>query len=149
MNLKKILGEDVIRIGLKGETKQEIIEELLDILVTAGRVSDRREALKALMDRENKMSTALQNGLALPHAKTDVVDRLVGSMGIKPEGVDFQSIDGQPTRIFILTMSPLNRAGPHIQFLAEIGRLVGDPAMRERMLHAASAGEIAGLMPSA
>lgn len=148
MNLKKILSEDVIRVGLKGATKQEIIEELLDILVTAGRVTDRREALKVLLERENKMSTALQNGLALPHAKTDVVDRLVGAMGIKPEGVAFQSIDGQPTRIFILTMSPFNRAGPHIQFLAEVGRLVSDPAVRAKILEAKTPGEVADLMPA-
>jgi PTS system nitrogen regulatory IIA component len=142
MNLKRILTEETIRVGLKGQTKQEIIEELLDILVAAGHVRDRKEAVRALLDRETKMSTALQNGLALPHAKTDSVDRLVAALATKPEGVDFASIDGLPTTIFVMTLSPLNRAGPHIQFLAEIGRLVGDEATRARILSATAADEI-------
>ncbi len=142
MNLKRILTEETIRVGLKGQTKQEIIEELLDILVAAGHVRDRKEAVRALLDRETKMSTALQNGLALPHAKTDSVDRLVAALATKPEGVDFASIDGLPTTIFVMTLSPLNRAGPHIQFLAEIGRLVGDETTRTKILSAATADEI-------
>lgn len=146
MNLKRILTEDTIRVGLKGQTKHEIIEELLDILDTAGHVHDRKEALKALLDRESKMSTALQNGLALPHAKTESVDRLVAALATKPEGVDFASIDSLPTTIFVMTLSPLNRAGPHIQFLAEIGRLVGDDSTRAKILAATTADEIARLL---
>ncbi len=146
MNLKKVLTEDTVRLTVKGQTKQEIIEELLDILVSSGHVSDRREALKALLDRENKMSTALQNGLALPHAKVDSVDRLVAALALKPEGVDFQSIDHLPTRIFIMTLSPLNRAGPHIQFLAEIGRSIGNPEIRDRLLAARTPGEVIGIL---
>jgi PTS system nitrogen regulatory IIA component len=146
MNLKRILTEDTIRVGLKGQTKHEIIEELLDILVAAGHVHDRKEALKALLDRESKMSTALQNGLALPHAKTESVDRLVAALATKPEGVDFASIDSLPTTIFVMTLSPLNRAGPHIQFLAEIGRLVGDDATRAKIVVATTADEIARLL---
>ena len=146
MNLKRILTEDTIRVGLKGQTKQEIIEELLDILVGAGHVRDRRDAAKALLDREAKMSTALQNGLALPHAKTDSVDRLVAALATKPEGVDFSSIDGLPTTIFVMTLSPLNRAGPHIQFLAEVGRLVGDETTRAKILAATTPDEIGRLL---
>lgn len=146
MNLKRILTEETIRVGLKGQTKHEIIEELLDILVSAGHVHDRKESLKALLERESKMSTALQNGLALPHAKTESVDRLVAALATKPEGVDFASIDSLPTTIFVMTLSPLNRAGPHIQFLAEIGRLVGDDATRTKILAATTSDEIARLL---
>ncbi len=146
MNLKRILTEETIRVGLKGQTKHEIIEELLDILVAAGHVCDRKEALKALLERESKMSTALQNGLALPHAKTESVERLVAALATKPEGMDFASIDSLPTTIFVMTLSPLNRAGPHIQFLAEIGRLVGDEATRAKVLAATTSDEIARLL---
>ncbi len=146
MSLIRILTEDTVHVGLRGQTKQEIMEELLDILVAAGHVQDRRAALKALLEREAKMPTALQNGLALPHAKTDAVDRLVAALATKAEGVDFGSIDGLPTTIFVMTLSPLNRAGPHIQFLAEIGRILGDEDVRAKVLAAREPSEICRAM---
>lgn len=145
MNLKKIITEETVRLSLAGSTKEEILEELLQIVESAGCVSDHRSALSALLAREAKMSTALQNGIAMPHAKTDAVTKLVGAIALKKEGVDFGSIDGQPTRIFILTLSPLNRAGPHIQFLAEVGRLLTQPDTQNRMLAANSPSEIVAL----
>lgn len=142
MNLKKVLNENVICLNLLGDTKRAVIEELLDLLVSRGQVRDRKTALKALLEREEKMSTGMQHGLALPHAKTDAVDRLVGVIGIRREGLDFQSIDGEPSTIFILTLSPLSRTGPHIQFLAEIGRLLEEAPLREKLRQAQTAAEV-------
>lgn len=142
MNLKKVLTEDTIRLDLKAETKQELIEELLDVLVATGHVTDRKTALRLLLERENKMSTGMQHGLALPHAKCEGVDRLVAVLGLKKSGMDFQSMDHELSRIFILSLSPLNRAGPHIQFLAEIGRKISNPAIRERLLAATGPGDV-------
>jgi mannitol/fructose-specific phosphotransferase system IIA component (Ntr-type) len=136
MNLKKILSEDLVILHLQGITKPEIIGEMLDALCAAGRVRNRERAWQALMEREAKMSTGMQSGLALPHAKTDETDRLVAAIGLKREGVPFDSLDGQPSTIFVMTLSPLNRAGPHIQFLAEIGRLIHDASVRQRLLAA-------------
>lgn len=146
MNLRRILPEETIRVGLRGQTKAEIIEELLDILVSSGVVLDQAAALKALREREARMPTALQNGIALPHAKTDAVDRLIAALATKPEGVEFGSIDGKPTTIFVMTLSPLNRAGPHIQFLAEIGRLLGDEQIRTQVLNARTPDEVARIL---
>ncbi len=148
MNLKRILSEDLVRLDLKGTNKQEILREMVDIMYNAGRVLDRESALKAVEEREAKMSTGMQHGLALPHARCEAVDRLVAAIGIKREGVDFQSVDGEPSRIFVMTLSPLNRTGPHIQFLAEIGRLINQPEVRQRLLTATTpAGVIAALSP--
>jgi PTS system nitrogen regulatory IIA component len=143
MNLKKVITEDAVILPLKAVEKNASIEELVDLLVATGRIKDRSLALKDILEREAKMSTGMQNGLALPHAKTDAVDRLVAAVGIKPGGIEFQSIDGQPSTVIILTLSPLNRAGPHIQFLAEIGRLIGDAGVRSRLLTARSAADVA------
>ena len=147
MNLKKILTEETIRLSLKGETKQEIIEELLDIAVSAGQIVDRKAALYALMEREGKMSTGLQNGIAMPHAKTDGVTKLTAVMAVKKGGVEFQSIDRAPTNIFIMTLSPMLRAGPHIQFLAEISRLLSRADVREKIMQASETSEIIALFP--
>ncbi|MBP7275514.1 MAG: PTS sugar transporter subunit IIA [Kiritimatiellae bacterium] len=146
MNLKKIITEKTVTLDIRGETKQEIIRELLEVAGAAGFVSDLDGAFDALMERENKMSTAMQNGIAMPHAKTDAVTKLIGVIGLKKDGVDFHSIDGQPTRIFVMTLSPLNRAGPHIQFLAEIGRLLSQEGTTDRILAAASPSDVCELL---
>lgn len=142
MNLKKLLSEDTIIYSLKGTSKEEIIEEMVDHLVLRGRIKDRDAALKAVLEREQKMSTGMQHGIAIPHGKTDSVDKLVTAMGLKREGVDFGSMDGKPSTIFIMTISSISRTGPHIQFLSEISQVLNDPEKRERILKAQSPSEV-------
>lgn len=149
MNLKKAITQETICLHLKGNTKPEIIEELVDLLVSAGKIRDRKSAIKAILEREKKMSTGMQNGIAIPHGKTDTLEGLVAALGVKKDGVDFQSLDGQPSRIFVITLSPVNRTGPHIQFMAEISRLLNTPEIRERVLNAQNEDEIAHLLASA
>ena len=124
MNLDKIIQKEGLTLSLQSKDKQGVIEELLDSLVRADRIQNRKPALKAILDREKKMSTGMHNGLAIPHGKTETVDSLHAAIGLSPQGIDFNSQDGKPSQIFILTVSPVNRAGPHIQFLAEISRLM-------------------------
>lgn len=142
MNIKNILNPAVIRTSLQGTTKDEVIRELLDVLVAADLVSDRDEVYGALMERERKMSTGIQHGVAIPHAKTKAVKSLVACVGLKPEGVDFDALDGQPSRIFIMTLSPVDRVGPHVQFLAEVSMVIKTTEARERLLGAKSAKDV-------
>ena len=134
MNIRKILSKELISLDLQGQTKEEVIEELIDLLVASGRVSQRKPAQKAIWDREKKMSTGMQNGIAIPHGKSNCVESLAVAIGIHKVGVDFQSLDQKPAQFFIMTLSPTNRAGPHIQFLAEISRQLNEPAIRKRIL---------------
>ena len=92
------------------------------------------------------MSTGVGNGFAIPHGKTDAVNQLAAAIGVHRAGVDFASMDEKPAHIFILTLSPENRAGPHIQFLAEISRVLSRPELREKLLSAATADEILNLL---
>jgi len=146
MNLRKAIPRESISLSLKARDKQGIIEELLDLMVVSGRIPDRKAALKAILERERKMSTGMHHGLAIPHGKTDTVDSLVASLGVLPEGVEFESMDGEPSRIFILTVSPANRAGPHIQFLAEVSRLMNRSEIRESMLNAETVEQLHTLL---
>lgn len=134
MNIRKTLTKDVILPDLVGQDKEHVIDELMDALVDAGKVTHRKAALKAIWERERKVSTGMQKGVALPHAKCDAVDGLVAALGIHRKGVDFQSMDGQPVHYILLMISPANRSGPHIQFLAEISRKLNDDDVRERIL---------------
>lgn len=141
MNLKKVITPETISLDLQSATKEDLILEMLNILMAAGKIKDikdRDEALKAILARESKMSTGMQNGIAIPHGKSDVVPALIAALGVKKQGIDFGALDGKPSHIFIMTLSPDNRTGPHIQFLAEVSRQLNDPAIRERILTAQS-----------
>ncbi len=146
MNLKKVLSSDVVWVDLKADTKQGIIEEMIDRLVAAGKIEDREAALRAVLEREAKMSTGMQNGVAIPHGKTDAIKSLVAAIGLNKAGVNFDSMDGSPCTIFIMTLSPARRAGPHMQFLAEVSRLLSQPAEREKLLACRTHNEIHELL---
>jgi len=122
----KCLTEGVLEPDLKGATKWEIVDELMQILVRNGLISDPEAARSAVLQREESMSTGMQYGIAIPHGRTDAVNGLVCAVGLKRAGVDFGSIDGQPARIFVLTLSPKSAMAPHIQFMATVSQALND-----------------------
>ncbi|MDR3139327.1 MAG: PTS sugar transporter subunit IIA [Treponema sp.] len=142
MNLKTVLTKETISMHLRGTTKQEIINELLDILVRANKIQDREAALSAVMEREEKMSTGMKHGIAIPHGKSATIRDLVACIGISDLPVEFDALDHEPCRIFIMTLSPIEKTGPHLQFLAEISLLFKSSEKRQEILQAASAEEI-------
>lgn len=142
MSLKTVLSKDTISLHLKGTTKIEIINELLDILVSAKKITDRDAALAAVMDREQKMSTGMKHGIAIPHGKSTSIKDLVACIGVSDNAVDFDSLDHEPCRIFIMTLSPLEKTGPHLQFLAEVSLLFKSSEKRKEILEAREPEEI-------
>lgn len=146
MKLKKRITETQISLRLQGTGKRAIIEELLDLAMTGGRINNRQAALECLLERENRMSTGIQCGIAIPHGKSSSVEELVVSIGIHPKGINFASLDGMPSRIFIMTLSPLDQVGPHVQFLAEISRILRNEENRQAFLAATSPADIINLL---
>ncbi|MDR1863423.1 MAG: cation:proton antiporter [Treponema sp.] len=138
-DLLSLICPECTSLSLKGETKKEIITELVDLLAYRGKLLDRNLVLKDVLEREKTMSTAMQDGIALPHAKSDGAGDLAAAVGIKKEGVDFDSLDGEKSRLFILVVSPRKVSGPHVQFLAAIGTVLNDGATREEVINADSA----------
>jgi PTS system nitrogen regulatory IIA component len=142
MNLKTVLTKETINLHLKGITKEEVINELLDILVSANRIQDRDAAYAAVMEREQKMSTGMKHGIAIPHGKSATIHDLVACIGVSDNPIEFDSLDHEPCRIFIMTLSPLEKTGPHLQFLAEISLLFKSPDKRGEILKASTSEEI-------
>ena len=142
MNLRTVLTTDTVNLHLKGTTKEQIIDEMLDILVNAGKVKDKETAKACVLDREHKMSTGMKHGIAIPHGKTDTVDDLVACIGISDNPVDFDSLDQEPCRIFIMTLSPVNKTGPHLQFLAEVSLLFKSAEKRQEILKTVDKTEV-------
>ena len=85
------------------------------------------------MARESLGSTAIGQGIAIPHAKSDCVERLVSAFGLSAKGVDFDSLDGEPAHIFFLLVAPQDSAGPHLKALARISRLLKDKYFRDSL----------------
>ncbi len=129
---------------LTSRTKREVMAELADLLVSDGAVpaENRSNILAALMERESKMSTGMQLGVAIPHAKTSAVTGLVTAVALAPEGIDFDSLDGQPSRIFVVTVSPPSDVGTHIRFLAEISRQLSSEHVRSKLLESKTPQEM-------
>jgi fructose-specific phosphotransferase system IIA component len=131
-----LIDPDCIILNLAGNTKKEIITELVDLLNTRGKLLNRDEALGDVLQREKTMSTGMEHGIALPHGKSEAVANICVAVGIKKEGVDFESLDGEKSRLFILVVSPKKTSGPHIQFLAAIGAVLKDETLREQVISA-------------
>lgn len=140
--LNKIIKNDQILLDLKGTTKDEIIDEFVDVFLSSGIIKDREAVKKALIDRETTMTTALGKNVAVPHTKTSEVSDLQLAIGIHRKGVDFDAPDGLPVNIFFVLLSPLNTSGPHIQCLANIARTLDREKLRKLLLSCKSPQDI-------
>jgi fructose-specific phosphotransferase system IIA component len=133
---------------LKGESKESVIEELVRHLAYKGKLDDFDCVLYDVLQRENITSTGMERGIAIPHAKTDGVKETIVAVGIKKSGVDFESVDGEKTRIVILVVSPVKKPNRHIQFLSAINLIFKDKDIIERVINAESTEAIVGILQS-
>ncbi len=145
MSLVQLVEEDVIKVSLEATNKVDIIGELVQILIDAKKINDYNKVCDAVLAREDMGSTGLENGIAVPHAKTDAIDKLTLAIGTIPQGVDFDSVDGEPSKIFFLMLAPPNQSGPHILALSEIARLAKSKSLLNLISQATSADEIVAL----
>lgn len=142
MRLSELLREDLVKIGLEGEDKEEVFEEMVHLLVQSGSLADREEALTALWEREKMMTTGIGKGLAIPHGKVASKIGLKVAMGISPEGIDYESLDHEPVYVVLMVFSQDDDPGPHIQALAEISRLFSVPGFTDRVRSVKSYDEL-------
>jgi mannitol/fructose-specific phosphotransferase system IIA component (Ntr-type) len=144
-DLLSLIAADCITLNLRGNTKEEVIAELVDLLSVRKKLLDRDMVLADVMNREALMSTGMERGIALPHGKSHGVKDTVVAVGIKREGVPFDSMDGQPSCIFILEVSPKN-AGPHVQFLSAIGAKLKAEEKCQALINAVSVMQVVELL---
>ena len=142
MALLDILSPESTIVDLKGETKEEIIAELVNSLHLGDAINDKDKVLQAVLEREKIMSTGIGDGIAIPHGKSHAVVKLVAALGTQKRGVDFEALDGEPAYVFFLLVSPANVSGPHIKALARISRLLKNDDFKKRLIAASSSEEI-------
>ena len=135
MKIMDFLSKKAILTDIKSTKKEEVIKELVDALISAGEIEKRyrNKLIEALMTRESLGSTAIGQGIAIPHAKSDCVDNLIAAFGLSKKGVDFDSLDGELAYIFFLLVAPQDSAGPHLKALARISRLLKDKYFRDSL----------------
>ncbi len=139
-----ILVRDAVILDLATSTKDEILKEMADSLAAA-EPSLKKEGgrlLEVLIEREGLQSTGIGDGVAIPHGKMAGLDRLIASFARSVGGVDFASIDGQPTQLFFLLVVPEHSSGQHLKALARISRFFRDVEFRKKLIDAESVEDI-------
>jgi mannitol/fructose-specific phosphotransferase system IIA component (Ntr-type) len=136
MRLTEYLTPSLIKIGLESEEKEELFEEMVQLLVDAGEITDRDAVLQALFERESKMTTGIARWIGLPHGKVVGLDRLILALGVSSKGIEYDSLDGEPVYVVLMVLAEEDNPGPHIESLAEISRLFAVPGFTEKIREA-------------
>lgn len=144
MRIMDFLNKKAVSADLEAKDKKGIINELVDLLIKAQalRPKDKDGIVKALIERESLGSTGIGQGIGIPHGKSEAVKELVAAFGISKRGIDFESLDGDPAKIFFLLIAPQESTGPHLKALARISRLLKDKYFREILMSARDEKEI-------
>lgn len=149
MRLSELLNPQAITARLKARTKRDAIVELVDLLESSHGLASHGEILDRVLRREAMMSTGIGNGIAIPHGKARMVDRLVAACGVSAEGVDFESVDGEPATLFILLVAPESGGAVHVKVLANISRLLKEESVRRALREATGPEEFLTVLKAA
>ena len=133
MKIVEFLNEKAITANMTANSKEAALRELVDVLARAEGIKNKEDLVEVLLGRESLGSTGIGQGVGIPHAKTNAVKKLVAALGVCPQGVNFDALDGEPVHIFFLLVAPEDSAGPHIKGLARISRLLKDKYFRESL----------------
>ena len=145
MKICDVLDRKSILPDLKARNKKGILEELVIPVAEIAGVSQ-KDLAKVLMERERLGSTGIGGGIGIPHGKMKNLESLVLGFGLSRKGVDFESLDGQPTHIFFLLITPENSTGLHLKLLARISRILKNDPFKSRLLEAVDSDEILGII---
>jgi len=151
MKFADFICREAIRANLDAADKEETIREMVEALQEAKQIeTDEHESIvKAILKREELGSTGIGRGVAVPHTKHPSVDRLIGTVAVSEEGVDFASLDGEAVQLFFLLISPPDRPGDHLRALENISRQLRDDTFCRFLKQAKSAEDIQQLLDEA
>lgn len=142
MKITDFLNVETIIPALAASDKNAALEEMAGRLVSYHRQLDKQKVLKVLLEREKISTTAIGEGVAIPHGKLANVERVLGVFARSPEGIDFNSLDGELTHLFFVLIAPESAAADHLKALARISRLLKDETFRRRLLEGRSSQEL-------
>lgn len=138
MSVKEMFSEDRVNFDLKASNKNEVLDELIDILVHTGKVIDKDVFKKAVLKREEEFSTGIGMGIAIPHGKSSAVKEASIVFGLSKKGIDYKSMDDEPAHLFFLIAVPEESSDVHLRALSEISRKLMHTETREGIYNAKS-----------
>ena len=146
MRLTDILLEEHIQLPLKGNERDDVIEELITLLDKNEMLGDKEQAHFAVLEREKLMTTGVGNMIAIPHCKHNSCPNFAVAMGVHQKGIDFESIDKKKAKIIFLLVGPENNPGMHIKLLSRISRLMSSEDLRRQIIDSKDAASIIQLI---
>jgi len=147
--LTELLSPERIRVPLAAHTKDELLEELVDVLAQTQHVTDPSDVLRAVRAREEVLSTGIGSGVAIPHGRSAGIAELALVAGVSAGPVDFDALDGRPARLFFLLVGPESAAGQHVKMLSRLSRVLRREPVREALMRARTPEEFYDILHEA
>lgn len=148
MRIRDILDPRRVVLDLTGANKQEILVRLSAPLIETHPQLDHAKLVDILVEREETSTTAIADGIAIPHGKMDIGDDVICAFGRSNDGIEFDSVDGNPTQLFFLLISPEKHPSLHLRWLAHLAVLLKNPLFRQNLLAAESAKDVLAVLDS-
>lgn len=148
MRFSDLLEQDVIQLGAAGAKKESIIESLVQLLANLEKINDSEEILRAVLTRENALSTGVGHGVAVPHAITRSLEEPVVALSFTKDPVDWQSLDGSPVHLVFLLLAPAEPISLHLKLLSRVSRICNNLEIRKNLIAATSAEEVISIISS-
>jgi PTS system nitrogen regulatory IIA component len=145
MKIIDALHKEAILTDLKARDKKGVIEELCEPVARIAGVAG-EELVRVLLERERLGSTGIGDGIGIPHGKLKNIQQLVLGFGLSRQGVDFESMDGRPTHIFFVLVTPESSTGLHLRLLARVSKILKNDILKERLMHASDSSEVIGVI---
>jgi len=149
MKLSKFCEEDLMNFDLQGQTKADVIKEMVDLTAQSSLVRDREDLLAAVFEREKLVTTGVGYGVAFPHAKTRAMKGIVIVFGRSEVGIDFEAMDKKPVHLLFMIAAPEDAIGAHLNVMARLSYIMKSEKNRERLMRAKTAGEVMLILDSA
>jgi len=146
MNLSEALKAGAIKVNLRNVDKFGVINELIDLADEVGVLSNKEDFKNAIMARERRQSTGLEDGVAVPHALSDSVKGVFACLGISKNGIEFQSLDGKPAKLIFLIGAPSGMNTQYLSVLSRVARIFIKQDIRNKVLSASSPEEVMGII---
>lgn len=142
MKISDLLDENLIELDLAGETKEEVLAEMVELMKKEGKITDKDEFYQTILEREEEGSTGLGRGVAIPHGKSEVVNELALVFGRSEKGIDFSSRDHKPVNLFFMVSDYAGHSPEYLEMVAQLTKNVRQDEYREELLNADSKEEI-------
>jgi len=142
VQIKEFLDKKAIKVKLKSQTKEEVLEELVSLLEKTSQITDRKEFLKVIQEREELGSTGIGYNIAIPHARSSAIKSLVGAFGVSKKGIDFDALDKEPVHLFFLLGAPQNASGDYLKALAIVSRFLRRKKARQDLMAAETSKDV-------